>query len=88
MAETATTVFYLHPAFWAAVSFLVVFLLAGFVLLDRPRKWWVLVAAVVVTYLLFDLFGVLGFLAALCLKLWRESQALKAKVSRTGKKKT
>lgn len=77
----------LHPAFWAAVSFLAVFLLAGFLLFDRPRKWWVLLVAAGAAFVLFGLFGLAGLLAALGIKLWRESQALKGKVSRAGKKK-
>lgn len=87
MADATPTAFYFHPAFWPAVSFLAVFFLAGFVLFDRPRKWWVLLAALVASFLLFDLFGVLGFISALSLKLWRESRVLQAKASRVGKKK-
>ncbi|MBI2445375.1 hypothetical protein HYV43_03240 [Candidatus Micrarchaeota archaeon] len=86
MADAAIPI-YLHPAFWAAVSFLAVFLLTGFVLLDRPRKWWVLLAAAGASVILFDWFGLLGFTSALGLKLWRQTQVLKSNVSR-GKKKT
>lgn len=88
MADATAASIFLHPAFWAAVSFLAVFLIVGFVILDRPRKWWVILAAAVASFILFDLFGVLGFLSALSFKLWRESQALKPKASRTAKKKT
>ncbi len=72
---------WLHPAFWAAVSFLAVFLVAGFVVLDRPRKWWLLVVAAVAAFVLFDLFGLLGFLSALGFKLWRAQAVLKKEAS-------
>ncbi|GEM_PF-2798480 len=69
--------FWLHPAVWAAASFLVVFLAAGLLLLDRPRKWFVLVVAAVAAFVLFDIFGLAGFLSALGFKLWRAQADLK-----------
>ncbi len=73
--------FWLHPAVWAAASFLVVFLAAGLLLLDRPRKWWFLVAAAVAAFILFDISGLLGFLAAFALRLWRAHAVLKKEAS-------
>ena len=67
---------FLHPAFWAAVSILSAFLLTWF-LLDRPRKWWVLLAAAIAAFFLFDWFGLGGFMAAFALKLWRENEKIK-----------
>lgn len=85
MAESP---FWLHPAFWAAVSFAAVFLISGFWLFTRPRKWWVLLAAAIAAFVLFGLFGLAGLLAALGLKLWRESRVITPKTSRSGKKKS
>jgi hypothetical protein len=59
-----------NPYFWLVVSFFSSALLT-WLLLSRPRKWWVLFAALAVVYVLFSLGGVLGFLAALWVKLKR-----------------
>ncbi len=67
----ANETIFIHPAVWAAGSFLVVFLVSGLLVMDRPRKWWLLGATAVAAFVLFDLFGLVGFLSALGFKLWR-----------------
>ncbi|MBI5226157.1 hypothetical protein HY994_02870 [Candidatus Micrarchaeota archaeon] len=61
---------YLHPAFWAIVSILASFGLT-YLLLHRPRKWWVLLVALAAAFVLFGIFGLGGFLAGVGLKLWQ-----------------
>ncbi len=69
-APVGAVPFFLHPAFWAVISIAASFFLA-YLLLHRPRKWWLLVAAAIASFVLFGPFGSGGFLAALGLKLWQ-----------------
>lgn len=75
----------LHPALWAAASFLAVFMIAGFWLLSRPRKWWVLTASAIAAFVLFGPFGLAGFLAALSHRVWKAAVEAGNKKKQAGK---
>lgn len=68
------------PAFWAIFSFTLSF---GFTwwFLEKPRKWWVLLALGAVVVVLFDWgglpFGLAGFVGGIALRLWQASRLFK-----------
>ncbi len=61
------------PLFWAAFSFLAGIALGAW-LFERPRKWWLIIAAAVAAFILFGLEGFSGLVAVLAVKLWRSSR--------------